>query len=77
MKLKLRSDALLEDFRQYEIQNLEKSQIRAGTAILNGCSQNGGASYVDYYLVDNSTQYCNIPVSSSDESGWCANMTFQ
>lgn len=68
--------SLLKDFEQFELHASELLQLKAGSAVTNGCNQNGGMSYVDI-LYDGWYQTCNNFSANDDPSGWCANMTFQ
>jgi len=77
MFTKIGNGLLLDEFRKFELNEQAKKQILGGLAYTNGCSQNGGNSFIDFYLVDNCTQYCDQPVGTDDAAGWCANMTFQ
>jgi hypothetical protein len=73
----MEKDALLESFREFEINSEGQSQILGGLPSLNGCSQQGSNSYGDYISSVSGQQRCDVFLGSNDASDWCSSKTFQ
>ncbi|HYC83738.1 MAG TPA: hypothetical protein VEB86_00890 [Chryseosolibacter sp.] len=72
----MKKDALLSQFEQFEMSTDEKQMIKGGKIYINGCSQNGSTSYVDY-VGNDGRQWCDAKYSDNDAAGWCENMEFE
>ena len=65
----MKKDVLLDQFKSFELSNSQIQTIMGGVDWVTGCRQNGSESYEDWLIMG--TPWCDIHVSSNDNSGWC------
>lgn len=70
----MKNDVLLESFLEFELSDLDKSNVIGGWPTI-GCGQNGSLSYADYST--SSGPMCNVLVSSNDGSGYMSSCEYQ